>query len=212
MRVNRVPGPVGRASIRAIGMSERAGYVLAGGRSSRFGRNKALADVDGKPMALHVADRIRPVVDSIALVGPAIAYQDLGLRVIEDSLDGFGPVAGILAAVEDSAAPWILVVACDLPNIRPQFLEMLFRRAESSSVDAVIPLAADGREQPLCAVYNKSMAGQLRQAVKSGVAKVTAAIGGADLAYLLPPEYAVLDPSGEMLLNVNRPDDLLRRR
>lgn len=186
--------------------------MLAGGRSSRFGRNKAFEDVDGRPMVLHIAERIRSVVDSVALVGPAGALGDLGLPVIEDSVEGFGPVAGILAAVEDSAAPWILVVACDLPNIRPQFLEMLFRRAESSNVDAVIPLAADGREQPLCAVYNKSMVEPLRRAVDSGTAKVTAAIGGANVAHLLPPEYAALDPSGEMLLNVNRPDDLLRRR
>ena len=193
-------------------MNDRAGYVLAGGRSSRFGRNKAFEDVDGQPMVLHVAGRIRSVVDSVALVGPAVTYGELGLRVVEDSVEGFGPVAGILAAVEDSAAPWILVVACDLPNIGPQFLEMLFRRAESSNVDAVIPLAADGREQPLCAVYNKSMVEPLRQAVQSGVAKITAAIHGANLAYLLPPEYAVVDPSGEMLLNVNRPDDLLKSR
>jgi molybdopterin-guanine dinucleotide biosynthesis protein A len=193
-------------------MNKRAGYVLTGGRSSRFGRNKAFVDVDGRPMAVHVAERIRSVIDSVALVGPATAYADLGLRVIEDSVDGFGPVAGILAAVEDSAAPWVLVVACDLPNIRPQFLEMLFRRAESSSVDAVIPLATDGRKQPLCAVYSKSMVEPLRQAVKGGVAKVTTAISGAALAYLLPSEYATLDPSGEMLLNVNRPDDLLMRR
>jgi molybdopterin-guanine dinucleotide biosynthesis protein A len=163
-------------------------------------------------MALHVAERIRPVVDSVALVGPANTYSDLGLRVIEDSVDGFGPVAGILAAVEDSAAPWILVTACDLPNIRPQFLEMLFQRAESSNADAVIPLAADGREQPLCGVYRKSMVQPLRQAVEGGIAKVMTAISGANLAYLLPPEYAMLDPSGEMLQNVNRPGDLLRRR
>jgi len=193
-------------------MSKRAGYVLTGGRSSRFGRDKAFEDVDGRPMAVHVADRVRSVVDCVALVGPAAPYGDLGLRVIEDSVDGFGPVAGMLAAVEDSAAPWILVVACDLPNIHPLFLEMLFQRAESSSVDAVIPLAADGREQPLCAVYHKSIVEPLRQAVKIGMAKVTAAISGANLAYLLPPEYAAVDPSGEMLLNVNRPDDMLRRR
>jgi molybdopterin-guanine dinucleotide biosynthesis protein A len=113
--------------------------------------------------------------------------------------------------VEDSAAPWVLVVACDLPNIRPQFLEMLFRRAESSSADAVIPLAADGREQPLCAVYSKSMAEPLRQAVKSGVGKVTAAISGAAVPMCCRPIICV-DPGGEMLLNVNRPDDLLKRR
>ncbi len=193
-------------------MKSRAGYVLAGGRSSRFGRNKAFEDVDGKPMVLHVADRIRSVVDSVALVGPAGLLGDLGLPVVEDSIEGFGPVAGILAAVEDSAAPWVLVVACDLPNIRPRFLEMLFHRAECSNVDAVIPLAADGREQPLCAVYNKSMVEPLRRAVESGRAKVTEAIRGVNVAYLLAPEYAALDPSGEMLLNVNRPGDLLRRR
>ena len=79
----------------------RAGYVLTGGRSSRFGANKAFADVDGKPMVVQVADRVRSVCDSVTLVGPAETYGSLGLRVIEDSVADFGPVAGILAALEE---------------------------------------------------------------------------------------------------------------
>lgn len=193
-------------------MDRRAGYVLTGGRSSRFGSNKAFVDVNGQPMVAHVAQQVRAASDTVTLVGPVETYGSLGLRVIEDGINDFGPAAGILAALEDSSAPWTLVVACDLPNVRSVFLEMLFRRAESTCVDVVIPLGLDGREQPLCAVYNKGAVAPIRQAVEMGVSKVRNVIGGLSKAYLLPPEYVSIDPSGEMLLNVNRPEDLAGRR
>ncbi len=163
-------------------------------------------------MISHVAKRVEAATDQTALVGPESVYGALGYRVVEDSVDNFGPVAGILAALEDSSSPRTLVIACDLPNVRPELLEMLFRRAESANVDAVVPIAPDGREQPLCAVYGKGAVEPLRQAVKTGVHKVKLALGGLSTAYLLPPEFHDIDPSGEMLLNVNRPEDLLKRR
>lgn len=190
----------------------RAGYVLTGGRSSRFGGNKAFADVDGKPMAVHVADRVRAVCDSVTLVGPAETYGSLGLRVIEDSVADFGPVAGVLAALEDSSAQWSLIVACDMPSVRTDFLDLLVQRAESSSVDVVMPLDGEGREQPLCAVYSKRVEVPLRRAVATGISKVRQALEGSSIAYLPRSEYAEMDPTGDMLLNVNRPEDLGRRR
>ncbi len=190
----------------------RAGYVLTGGRSSRFGANKAFADVDGKPMVVHVADRVRSVCDSVTLVGPAETYGSLGLRVIEDSVADFGPVAGILAALENSSAPWSLIVACDMPSVRMDFLNLLFQRAESSSVDVVMPLDGEGREQPLCAVYSQRVEEPLRRAVATGISKVRRALEGSSIAYLPRSEYAEMDPAGDMLLNVNRPEDLGRRR
>lgn len=190
----------------------RMGYVLTGGRSSRFGANKALADVDGKPMVVHVADRVRSVCDSVTLVGPAETYGSLGLRVIEDSVADFGPVAGILAALEDSSARWSLIVACDMPSVRTDFLDLLVQRAESSSVDVVMPLDGEGREQPLCAVYSKRVEERVRRAVAAGISKVRRALEGSAIAYLPRSEYAELDPNGDMLLNVNRPEDLGRRR
>jgi molybdopterin-guanine dinucleotide biosynthesis protein A len=190
----------------------RAGYVLTGGRSSRFGVNKAFADVDGKPMVVHVADRVRSVCDSVTLVGPAETYGSLGLRVIEDSVADFGPVAGVLAALEDSSAPWNLIVACDMPRVRMDFLDLLFQHAESSSVDVMMPLDGDGREQPLCAVYSKRVEAPLRRAVATGISKVRRALKGSSIAYFSRSEYAEMDPNGDMLLNVNRPEDLERRR
>ena len=139
-------------------------------------------------------------------------YGSLGLRVIEDSVADFGPVAGILAALEDSSAPWSLIVACDMPSVRMDFLDLLFQRAESSSVDVVMPLDGEGREQPLCAVYSKRVEAPLRRAVAAGISKVRRALEGSPIAYLPRSEYAEMDPNGDMLLNVNRPEDLGRRR
>jgi molybdopterin-guanine dinucleotide biosynthesis protein A len=201
-----------RASMRAVGMNMRKGYVLTGGRSSRFGGDKALVDVAGKPMVVHVADRIRPASRSVTLVGSAAIYGSLGLRVIEDSVSDFGPVAGLLAALEDSTAEWNLIVACDMPNLRADFLEWLFQQAESSVADVVIPLDRDERQQPLCAVYRTGVVAALRDAVLHGTGKVARALEGLSINYLAATEYAGMDPDGDLLLNVNRPGDLPKNR
>lgn len=193
-------------------MTNRAGYVLTGGRSSRFGDNKALARIAGKPMAVHVADQILPACQQVTLVGAAAVYGGLGLPVVEDSVEGFGPVAGILAALESTAAGWNQIVACDMPNVTAEFSEWLFQRAEAGDADAVIPRDDDGRPQPLCAVYERSVAAPLRQALEAGTRKVTMALDGITIDYVAAEEYGSLDPNGEMLLNVNRPGDLAKYR
>ncbi len=189
-------------------MHRRAGYVLVGGRSSRFGRDKALIDIDGRPLVSLIAEKVRAAADTVTLVGSPERYGHLRYRVIPDQVRNFGPVAGIVAALEDSAADWNLIVACDMPRLRVDFLELLFSRAESCGRDALVPLSSGGREEPLCAVYSKRLAGPFRQALRSGEAKITRALSGMDVHYLLPPEYHRIDPSGEVFMNVNTRADL----
>ena len=193
-------------------MTNRAGYVLTGGRSSRFGDNKALAQIDDKPMAVHVVDRILPACQQVTLVGAKAVYGGLGLPVVEDSVEGFGPVAGMLAALESTSAEWNHVVACDMPNVTAEFSDWLFQRAEAGDADAVIPQDREGRPQPLCAVYRKSVAAPLLQSLEAGTRKVRLALDGITIDYVAADEYGAIDPDGEMLLNVNRPEDLARYR
>ena len=121
-------------------MTDTAGYILVGGKSSRLGRDKALVEVGGTPLALRVTNALRSVVDDVTLVGSPEKYSHLGLRVIPDHVTGFGPLAGILAALEDTSRPWNLVAACDMPNLTPDFLEFLLRRAEEElSARAMVP-------------------------------------------------------------------------
>ena len=189
-------------------MHRRAGYVLVGGQSSRFGRDKALLDIDGLPLVSHIAEKVRKAADTVTLVGSPQRYAELEYRTIPDQVENFGPVAGIVAALEDSAAEWNLIVACDMPRLRVDFLELLLRRAETCGRDALVPLSADGREQPLCAVYSKRLEKPFREALRSGEAKIKRALNAMSVHYLLPPEYKRIDPSGEVFLNVNTPADL----
>lgn len=191
-------------------VSGRAGYVLVGGRSSRFGRDKALVDVNGRPLARHVADIVSRVTGDVFLVGDPDRYESLGLPVIPDQVRSFGPVAGISAALNHTSAEWNLIVACDMPNLRAPFLEQLFRRAEISKAPAVVPLQPDGREQPLCAVYSSQMRDVMNDAVQRGIRRVVDAISSLGVRLMLPPEYADIDPSGEIFANANTPDELRR--
>lgn len=167
-----------------------------------------MVDIGGRPMVAHIAEKLGKVADTVTLVGSPGRYDGLGYRAIPDQVQNFGPVAGIAAALEDSAAEWNLIVACDMPRLRVDFLELLLCRAETCGRDALVPLSLDGREQPLCAVYSKRLEQPFRQALRSGEAKIKRALSGMSVHYLLPPEYKRIDPSGEVFLNVNTPVDL----
>lgn len=189
-------------------MVGRAAYVLVGGKSSRFGQDKARYEVGGEPMALGVARVAEKVAGSVTLVGRPEDYSDLKVRLIADAEPAAGPLSGLVAALEDTAARWTLVVACDMPSLRADFLEMLFRTAETSGASAVVPVQPDGRIQPLCAVYSRELYGPLAHNLRHGVSKLTKALGGLNIRYLNEPEYARLDPSGDLMRNVNTPGDL----
>ncbi len=191
-------------------MQGRAAYVLVGGKSSRFGRDKALIEVDGKPLAAHVAGIADQVADHVTFVGDPTRYEHLGLPVIPDAVLGFGPAAGVAAALAHTSAKWNLIVACDMPRLQVEFLRYLFEAAESSEAQAVVPVQPDGREQPLCAVYSDSLKEPFQAAVAGGVRRVGAVLEPLNVRYLAPREYARIDPSGDVFANVNTPADLHR--
>ena len=188
-------------------MSGVAGYILVGGKSSRFGRDKALVELGGRPLALRVADALYPVTGEVTLVGSPEKYLHLGLRVIPDPLPDFGPLAGILAALEDSNSAWSLLVACDMPGISSGFLSFLLERARESRADVMLPLDAGGRAEPLCAAYALGSREAIRQAIERGTHKVSDAFDGLRVGRLLPAEYGRFDPDGRLFANLNSPAD-----
>jgi molybdopterin-guanine dinucleotide biosynthesis protein A len=182
-----------------------SGYVLAGGKSSRMGADKALLPFRGATLVEHVAGVLLEVCGSATIVGPPERYSHLGLKVISDRHAGSGPVSGIHAALEASPSDWILVAACDMPGLTPEFLRELIaetQRLESGAAhpDALMPIAPGGCPEPLCAVYHKRCLPLLETALERGVLKVTRALAEARLC-LLP----VNDPSP--LQNVNTPSE-----
>lgn len=182
----------------------RAGYVLTGGRSSRFGSDKARFEVDGRPLALLTADKVREAAGSVTLVGAPERYADWDLRVIPDPVADFGPLAGIVAALEDSEAEWNLIVAVDLSGVSVALLRYLL---ESADADVTLPLQPDGREQPLCAVYRRQARAELRASMDRGNGKVARAFEALRIRRVTPREYARFG-GAELFRNVNRPGDV----
>ena len=95
-------------------------YILAGGRSRRYGSDKARAPIDGQPLLVRVAQELEAVASSVTVVARSGSdYDDLGLRTIGDSIPDKGPMGGLLAALEDAGpAEWLLITACDWVGIR----------------------------------------------------------------------------------------------
>jgi molybdopterin-guanine dinucleotide biosynthesis protein A len=184
----------------------RAGWILTGGRSSRMGADKALLEIEGRALAARVADALSPVCGTVSLVGDPARYGHLGLRVVPDAFPGEGPLAGIEAALAATSAEKNLIVACDMPALHPETLESLF----AVDADIAVPQYEDGRLEPLCSVFTRRCHPAIREALESGIRRVTDALrhlesGGFELRYLRVADC-------ETFRNLNTPEDLAAYR
>ncbi len=189
-------------------MDQRAGYVLVGGKSSRLGVDKALLEFEGKPLVARVAEAVRSAAGRVTIVGPLEKYGHLGLRVIPDPVENFGPLAGLLAALEDSESVWNLVTACDMPYLDAAFLNFLFEEAQAAGADVLLPVDANGNPEPLCAVYSLEARSTIRRRVEQGVHKITRAFQGLRVDELVPDRYARFDLDGRIFTNLNTLEDV----
>lgn len=110
------------------------GAVLMGGRSSRFGSNKAVAEWNGRSLAEHAAALLGQHVDEVVMVGGAGAVPDL-------PAPGLGPLGGIAGALAHAAAHGfasVVTIGCDMPRVPSELLTVLLRRAPSYCSDAPV--------------------------------------------------------------------------
>jgi molybdopterin-guanine dinucleotide biosynthesis protein A len=184
--------------------SNRSAWILVGGRSSRMGSDKALADSDGRAMALRVADKAAGVCGTVSLVGEPAIYCALGLPVIADRFPGQGPLAGIEAALSVSTSDSNLIIACDMPAIHENLLEELF----TADGDCVMPSHDDGKVEPLCAVYQRRCHPVIREALEAGIRRITDALRLLEDHGLAIRYIRVSSPSS--FANLNTPEDWRR--
>lgn len=184
-----------------------AGFVLAGGASSRMGRNKAFLRFGNRTLVEIVASAVREAAGNVTIVGPPDIYRDFGFPVVADQTDLAeplaGPLAGIETALRQSCADWNLVVACDMPRVSPALLRQILDEAEEHpEAGCILPQSADGFAEPLCAAYSKSILPAISQALAGGIRKVTEALPRESIHYL--------PMSDEGFQNINTPDEWRR--
>ncbi len=143
-----------------------SGVILAGGRSSRMGEDKALLEIDGTPMIRRLADLLLGLTDDVVISANSTErYAFLNLPVVPDVFPDLGPMSGIHATMVRTSRPLLLALACDMPRIHPGLLRYVLDSSEG--FDATVPVTADGSVYPLCGAYRVTCFGSLEHALKS---------------------------------------------
>ncbi|QED49782.1 molybdenum cofactor guanylyltransferase [Cytobacillus dafuensis] len=135
------------------------GIIMAGGKSSRMGTNKALLKIEGKSVIEKIAAELKKSVSEIIIVTNTFEdYQSLGYPMVHDQWKGMGPLAGIHAGLEASHTDKNLVVACDMPFISSELGTILLTFLED--YQAAVPNIS-GQLHPLFAAYRKGVLKEL---------------------------------------------------
>ncbi len=187
------------------------GYVLAGGASSRFGTDKALAELQGQTMLERAASLLATLVPSVKVVSPTVRLSAGAVETIPDRWPGEGPLGGILTALLDAKNggendSWNLIVSCDMPMLTADWLRYLVQRAMASEAEAAVPKSPHGWE-PLCACWRTSATELVLPNFEAGTRKVTEALNALHVEVLDEKDWKRFDSSGRLFWNMNTTED-----
>jgi molybdopterin-guanine dinucleotide biosynthesis protein A len=183
--------------------------VLAGGKSRRMGRRKALETIGGKSLIERAIDRIGPISSEVLIVTSRelLDFPDAcEARVLVDLHRGKGPMAGIYRGLLASRSAYSLVVACDMPFLSTALLRHMTELADG--FDAVVPRLSDDTMEPLHAIYSKSCLSEMKRRLDCDRLGVDAFIKTVRVRYVERAECERFDPQLRSFLNLNYESDL----
>jgi molybdenum cofactor guanylyltransferase len=178
-------------------------YLLAGGESSRMGRDKRFLPIEGLPMLIYVIRRIKTFCKSVVVVvEDRSRFRHLesaeGVEVIQDLYPGTKALGGIVTALTHSKTEWNFVQACDMPFVTESLLLRI--QASKADCDWVLP-RAEGRLQTLCSLYSRRCLPAMEDAVRKGNLRIT------DLIPQLKTRIVPLEGIGRSFQNINTPEE-----
>ena len=184
------------------------GVVLAGGKSSRFGGEKLLYKINGKPLILHTIERVLNAkkIEEIAIVTSREkmkSFEKLGFSVVVDKLK-IGPIGGVYTAISNFAD--VFVVAGDMPLVNPKFVDWIVEKFHESNAPVCVPKWKNGYLEPLHATYSQDFLEMIKRQIEKGEYMLGKAIRASSPCYIkiesLPLEWQ------ESLFNINAKSDL----
>lgn len=187
--------------------------VLAGGKSRRLGRDKALEIIGEQCLCQRVIKSLTLMDNDIIVV---LSYKGqlndealAGVRTVYDSYPSSGALVGLYSGLRESKSPYNLVVGCDMPFLNPDLLRYLM--SLSPGFDVVIPRLHDNLE-PLHAVYSKECTPIIESRLNSGNMKISDFLDAVKVKYVGRDEIDRFDPEHLSFMNVNTETDLERAK
>lgn len=194
-------------------IDEMTGVVLAGGRSRRFGANKALADWKGAPLVQSVVDSLLEVMPKVLVVTKNAAelafLKSERVTIVEDLCADGHPMGGIFTALSGLKTRHAFVAACDMPFVRPELIYALWH--SRADYDAVIPVWRDKR-QPLCGVYSRGCVGMIRASIAEDSLGIKHLFDLLRTRFMLEREVAGVDPQGLSFMDIDTREDYERAK
>ncbi len=181
--------------------------IQAGGSSSRMGRDKAFAMLDGTPLIERVLQRLAGLGDETLIVtNHPHDFYHLEVRTVPDTTPGAGALVGLYSALLTARGDSVLVVACDMPFLQRALLAHQLQL--SAQADVVVPFLHDQYE-PLHAVYSRGAClAAIEASLEAGEQRLISFYPQLRIVKVEEPTLAQLDPSGLGFFNINTPQDL----
>jgi molybdopterin-guanine dinucleotide biosynthesis protein A len=188
--------------------------ILAGGKSSRMGRDKALLEYDGKQFIQQITEELSQFEERIIARGTNRGFSaeiEAAWTVIPDLYPDHGPIGGLHAALSACRSDALFVVTCDMPLIESELVRELCAWMQETDVDkkrvdaydVVISVGEGGKIHPLCGVYRKSVLPVLEEQILSDRNRVMAALKQLRVKYVTVDSPA----RARQLANINTPED-----
>jgi molybdenum cofactor guanylyltransferase len=184
--------------------------ILAGGRSSRFGRDKLVEPIDGRTLLVRAIDAVRPLASEVLVVAAPDATPALpeGVTLVHDPVAFEGPLAGLLAGLSASREPIALVVGGDMPTIVGAVIESMLGELDAPEIDAVV-LQSEGRARPLPMALRRDPAFATAERLLAAGERRLRALPEAMATQVVPEaDWRALDPAGLTLHDIDTPADL----
>ena len=183
-----------------------SGVVLVGGKSSRYGSNKALVQVDGVPLIERVIGVMERVFENLILVTNTPGeYAHLGFPMYEDIIKGLGPIGGIYTGLTVMPDDVGFFVACDMPFLNHDLIRYIVM--ERGHADVVVP-RVKGMVESLHALYRKECLSSVKGLIESREYQIFRIFNEVSVRYIDEDELRRFDPALRCFININRPEEL----
>ena len=192
------------------------GIILAGGKSSRLGRDKAWEDVGGQRIIDRVIGALQSSCDEVLIIGDRPERQsELSLpkciQYRSDELKGRGSIGGLYTGLKSSDTLWSLVVACDMPFISRELIRFMLSIISKNRCDAIVPII-NGRYQPTHALYNSTCIPFIEKNISSGNFRMDSYFDEIYLEEISEDVINSIKGAELSFFNVNTEDDLFTAR
>jgi len=184
------------------GKKKISGFILAGGKSSRMGTDKALLMFQNEPLLKHMIKLIEPFCQSVKISGQNIDYKYFNIEMVPDMFSGFGPIAGIYSSLYNSSSDWNLLVSVDVPFVNDELFRYLILNI--GEFDCIIPEHTGGIE-PLVGLYHKQALPVLKEMISCCDYKLMNLLRKLNTRFLDCNSLTKKYP--RLFMNINRPED-----